>query len=212
MISYINCDPPYGIDLNEVKNQEGSRPETYQEIERDAYPEFLAKLCALLYRKAGNHCWMTFWYGPTHHQLVLTSLRAAGWEVDEIPAIWAKNQGQTLQPEKYLARAYEPFFICRKGQPALAKRGRSNVLFFPAVAATKKYHPTEKPIELSTELLSIFAFPSALILVPFLGSGVDLRAAYLSGMTGCGWDINPEYKDRFMLAVEADMAALNEQE
>lgn len=208
-ISFIQCDPPYGIDLNDVKNQEGSRPETYREIPRDKYPDFLKRLCSILYRKAAQHCWMTFWYGPTHHQLVLTSLREAGWEVDEIPALWIKPTGQTLQPNVYLGRAYEPFFICRKGKPAILKPGTRNVFDFKPVPASKKYHPTQKPLALMSAIITTFAAPRQTMLVPFLGSGVDLRAGYLNGMPCFGFDCNGEYKDAFLLSVADDLNALN---
>jgi ParB/RepB/Spo0J family partition protein len=208
MVDFIECDPPYGIELNEQKAGSDSKNTTYKEIDREAYPAFLAKLCKTLHEKANRNCWMVFWYGPTHHQLVLTSLRAAGWEVDDIPAVWVKPSGQTLSPELYLARAYEPFFICRKGQPAMMKRGRINVFSQMPVPAAKKYHPTEKPVELASELLEVFTAPSSIVLVPFLGSGVTLRAAYLSGRRGFGYDLNGEYKDRFLLAVQEDLAKL----
>jgi DNA modification methylase len=46
------------------------------------------------------------------------------------------------------------------------------------------------------------------VLVPFLGSGATLRAAYNRGLTAYGFDANAEYKDRFLLAVEEDTRAL----
>ena len=42
------------------------------------------------------------------------------------------------------------------------------------------------------------------VFVPFLGSGATLRACYDMGHRGRGFDLNGEYKPRFMLAVEHD--------
>lgn len=206
-IDLIECDPPYGIALNEQKASKESvtsNVHTYEEVERDAYPEFLKNLTSELFRVAGRDCWLVFWYGPTWHQQVLTSLRDSGWIVDEIPAIWVKKQGQTMQPEKYFARCYEPFFLCRKGNPVMVERGRSNVFDFAGVAGQKKVHPTERPVGLIEEIFSTLAAGRVNTFVPFLGSGATLRACYNLGFNGFGFDLNGEYKSKFLLAVEDD--------
>lgn len=204
-IQIIECDPPYGIDLNEQKATKGSATSnvhSYEEVERDDYADFLNRLTSELFRVAGKDCWLVFWYGQERQQQVYESLCAAGWAVDKIPAIWTKSQGQTLQPELYFARGYEPFFLCRKGKPVLVERGRLNVFHFPGVAGKSKYHPTQRPIELIKEIFTTIGAGRQNVFVPFLGSGATLLACYELGFTGFGTDLNGEYKDKFMLAVE----------
>jgi ParB/RepB/Spo0J family partition protein len=204
-IQIIECDPPYGIDLNEQKagNESAtSNVKSYNEVKRQDYPDFLKRLAAELYRVAGKDCWLVFWFGPTWQREVLEALRDAGWAVDEIPAIWTKNQGQTLQPEIYFARGYEPFFLCRKGKPVMVERGRLNVFAFPGVAGAKKYHPTQRPTALIENIFQTLGAGRQHVFVPFLGSGATLLACYSIGFQGYGFDLNGEYKDKFMLAVE----------
>lgn len=214
VVNLIEVDPPYGIALNEQKKKTdaASTVISYNEVPEAEYQAFVEILAEETYRVAGKDCWMVFWFGPTHFHIVRTALTKAGWEVDDIPAIWNKGTGQTNAPEYYLARAYEPFFICRKGRPVLNKRGRANVFDFAPVAGQKKYHPTERPITLMMEILGTFTFPNQTVLIPFLGSGVTLRACYLYGCLGYGWDLNPEYKDRFLIEVEQDTKTLNKTE
>ena len=215
LIELIECDPPYGIDLNKVKaskDSAASNVHTYNEIPDADYEVFLGKLSKELYRVASPNSWLIFWFGPSWHQQVLSALRNGGWLVDEIPAIWIKAQGQTLQPELYLARAYEPFFLARKGNPVMYKRGRLNVFNFPGDAGSTKYHPTQRPMELIEELLGVFGVYTTTVLVPFLGSGVTIRAAYKLGMQAFGWDISGEYKTRFMLELEEDAKHLGDPE
>jgi ParB/RepB/Spo0J family partition protein len=211
-VDLIEVDPPYGIDLNEQKKNGGEKTTTYQEVTREDYPQFLTTVAEETYRIASRNCWMIFWFGPTHQQLVLETLRGAGWIVDEIPCIWNKSFGQTISVEHYLARSYEPFFLCRKGAPTLVKHGRSNVFTFTPLAATKKYHPTERPVELIEELIQTFVGISGHVFSPFLGSGATLRACYNTCCTCWGYDLNPEYKDRFLLAVQEDTEKLNKEE
>ena len=208
-ISIIECDPPYGIDLNEQKAGKGSVTSTvtgYEEVPRDQYQEFLDKLTNELFRVAAKDCWLVFWYGPTWHHEVITSLRKAGWLVDEIPSIWVKPNGQTLHPELYYARCYEPFFLCRKGKPVMAERGRSNVFQF--AGAKNKYHPTQRPTDLIEEILKTLSIGMDTVFVPFLGSGATLRAVFNMGLKGFGFDLDGKYKDKYMLAVEEDTRKL----
>lgn len=205
--SFIEVDPPYGIDLNEVKRRQGKfNPDIdgYTEIEREQYPAFLERVAILTYACAAPNAWMIFWYGPTWHGTVLDALRGAGWKVDDIPGIWCKGTGQTNAPEVHLARTYEPFFICRKGQPVLRERGKANVFHYKPVPADRKYHPTERPLDLMIDLVGTFAYPGSIMLVPFLGSGVTLRAGYYHDVKGFGWDLNEDTRDRFLLRVKED--------
>lgn len=213
LIHCIECDPPYAVDLNELKDNNEQHTETYNEVKREAYPDFLHKLCGELYRVAAKHSWLIFWFGPTHFTLVKASLLEAGWAVDDIPAIWHRvgSSGQTRQPNINLGRAYEPFFVCRKGQPTLAKAGRSNVFAYEPVPSQKKFHATQRPLPLIQEILETFTFTGQNVLIPFLGSGTTLRAVYNLGLTGWGFDNDKQYKDRFMIDVEADTRALDEE-
>jgi ParB/RepB/Spo0J family partition protein len=208
-ISIIECDPPYGIDLNNQKasaDSVGSTVEGYKEVHSDVYVEFLNKLTAELFRVAGKDCWLVFWFGQSWGREVYDSLVSAGWKVDEIPSIWVKPNGQTLQPELYYARCYEPFYLCRKGRPVLAKRGRSNVFDFSGDSS--KYHPTQRPVPLIEEILGTLSVGMDTVFVPFLGSGATLRACYNGGLKGFGFDLDGKYKDKFMLAVEEDTRKL----
>ncbi len=203
----IECDPPYGIDLSAVKSSKDSVDSTvhgYKEVATDDYQVFLDKLAVNLYERAADNCWLIFWFGPTWHYEVRESLKRAGWKVDDIPAIWDKFSGQTLQPELYLARTYEPFFLCRKGNPVLAQRGQRNVFSCLPEEANLKYHPTQRPVILIKKLLEVLGLPGQTVFVPFLGSGTTLRVCYTLNMSGYGYDLNPSYKDRFLLAVDND--------
>lgn len=222
-IHLIELDTPYAIDLGEKKGGASQRArkgweagdaktiaKSYNEIKPDEYAEFMRKMALETYRVAHTHAWMICWFGPTHFTLVKEALVKAKWSVNDIPGLWVKPSGQTAAPEFNLANCYEPFFICRKGSPVLAKRGRSNVFQFDPTPPSQKYHPTERPLALMRELLETFTLPSQVCLVPCLGSGVTLRACYLEGRLGWGFDLSKEYLDRFLLAVEEDTRQLDE--
>lgn len=209
--SFAEVDPPYGIDLKRLKKGSESKTSTvqhYTEVPLEEYDDFLREAAKGAYRLLHEHSFCIWWFGPSRYDMVLRALRAASFEVNEVPAIWYKgNQGQTQSPDTNLANCYETFFVCRKGRPVLQTPGRSNVFSSPPEPARDKYHATQRPWGLMVQILQTFAAPTQRVLIPFLGSGVTLRACYTLGMTGKGWDKERGVKDRFLLKVQEDKDA-----
>lgn len=201
MIKFFEVDPPYGIELNDVKKGDSVTSE-YKEVEKANYRTWLEYLAQLLYDVAAQDAWCIFWFGPTWFTEVKNALLLAGWFVDDIPAIWIKGNGQTNTPAFYLGRAYEPFFIARKGVPSINKQGRSNVFDFAPVNPADKWHPTQRPLALIENILETFTVPGTICCSPFLGSGTTLLAAYRQKMACFGWDLNEKCRDRFLIEVE----------
>lgn len=168
------------------------------------YPAFLHKLCTLLFKVTPDEVRVIFWFGQEWYEEVKNCLLEAGFQVDLIPCVWVKPGGQTASPDTYLARCYETFFVAWKGRPPIRKRGRSNVFSFNGVAAVKKRHPTERPIELIQDILTTFGWPGIVVMIPFMGSGNTARAAYTCGMLPFGWDISEGYKNPFLAQVQID--------
>ena len=207
-LKFAEVDPPYGIDLKAVKKRAEDNPdddlEKYNEVEAEDYPEFLRKTTQAVYDILAPDAWCIWWFGMSWFTDVKINLARAGFKFDPIPGIWYKGAGQTMNPEVTLARTYEPFFICRKGTPSICQRGRGNVFHYSGLHSSKKHHPTEKPLELMMELFSTFTSPGDKIVVPFLGSGVTLRAAYVMQCGGFGWEMNSDNKDEFLVKVAED--------
>jgi ParB family chromosome partitioning protein len=184
-------DPPYGIDLKALR--QGEMRASYNEIGAEDYPGFLLSVAKEVYRVLDTNAWCIWWFGHEWQGVVYNTLCHVGFEVDKIPCAWVKNKGQTNQPDKYLARGWEPFYICRKGKPVLHKRGRLNVFIYPGVPDKQRTHDTERPFDLIHDIVSTLCLPkSGVVLVPFLGSGNTIRAALAHGMKAIGWDINGE--------------------
>ncbi len=211
-LKFAEVDPPYAIGIHEKKRegiQTADQLKEYEEIEPEDYPEFLRKLTTELYRVLAPHAHIVFWFGIQWYQEVHNALTAAGFLIDSIPAIWKKKQGQTNQPELYLARTYEPFFYGRKpgGYGNIhTKKGRSNIFEHSGVSSTLRYHPTQKPVPLLVELITVFGswLPESHsdILVPFLGSGSTILAGEQLGYKVIGWDLSAEYREKFLFAAE----------
>ncbi len=214
-IDLVEIDPPYAINLGKVKKTEygGSYSygeSGYNEIDPDEYASFMIKTFNECYRVMSADSFLICWFGPEPwFGPIIEWLRVSKLTVRAMPCLWVKGQtdenglvsglsGQTMSPMRHLANANEMFFYAKKGDPKIVKQGRTNVFSYKPVSATNKIHPTERPIELMAEILETFANPGAQILIPFLGSGVTLNAAFNCKMNAFGTDLGEEYKEAYV--------------
>jgi site-specific DNA-methyltransferase (adenine-specific) len=208
---FAEVDPPYGIKLKGQRGrvQDQHTLESYNEIPAVDYKAFLELSAKGTFEALHENAFCVWWFGPTWYATVRQALIMVGFKVAEIPGIWYKGGvGQTNSPETHLANSYEMFFVARKGKPALAKRGRSNVFEFSPVPPKQKVHPTERPIELMEEILGTFTHPGARVIVPFLGSGVTLRAIYNGNLKGFGYDLAENNRNLYLERVKRLLKSL----
>lgn len=200
----VEIDPPYAIDLVKQKRKDGESQyqlENYNEVSTDRYVGFMSDVFTNCYRVMANHSWLLCWFAPEPwFEVIYQSLRKAGFGTTRMCGVWTKGTpGQNMNPSTRLSNSYEMFFYAWKGQPALNKAGSSNVFHHSPVSANQKVHPTERPIELMSEIYETFAFPGSRILIPFLGSGNGLLAASQLGMSATGFELSKAYKDSFLV-------------
>lgn len=205
---FAEVDPPYAVEIIEgrkARNADKSSHGNYTEWPRDSYPAKYQEVAKEVFRILKDGSFAVFWFGPTWFAETRDALRAVGFSVPDIPAVWTKGPiGQTASPDTNFGSCYEPFWLARKGQAKMVVPGRGNVFDFTPVTPMKKIHATEKPLPLLQEIVKTLCFPGSSILVPFLGSGVTLRAAYSLGHTGWGYDLSEENKKRFLKRVYED--------
>jgi site-specific DNA-methyltransferase (adenine-specific) len=203
-IDICEIDPPYGIELHDIKGSmdEAGKGDEYREVDPFRYRQFVRDMAKECYRVMTDHSFLIFWFAAEPWQEVIyEELKRAGFDLRRMPGLWVKDQGQTMRPEYYLASCTEPFYYATKGRPTVQKQGRSNVFAFKPVPHGSKIHPTERPVELIQEVLSTFAHPGSRVLVPFLGSGNTILAAANNKMDCIGFDLSQKFKDSFTVRV-----------
>ena len=205
---FAEVDPPYAVEIIEgrkARNADKTSHGNYHEWPRDSYPAKYGEVATEVFRILKDGTFAVFWFGPTWFAETRDVLREVGFAVPDIPAVWSKGPvGQTASPDTTFGSCYEPFWLARKGNGKMARPGRGNVFNFTPVTPMKKIHATEKPLALLQDIISTITFPGSAILVPFLGSGVTLRAAYSLGHTGWGYDLSEENKNLFLKRVYDD--------
>lgn len=207
-VDFVEVDPPYAVDLVTRKNSRNQeKAEAYTEWSVEAYERDMQVVAAHCYRVMKKNTFGIFWYGTRHHCITYQVLIGAGFAVNPVNAIWYKGQsGQADQPDVAFSSCYEPFFLVRKGKPKFNVPGRSNVFHFAPLAPSTKRHPTQKPLALMEDILNTICRPGNRIMVPFLGSGVTLIAAYKLQMTGFGWDLGEKNRESFLNDVRKEFS------
>ena len=139
VMNFAEVDPPYGIDLKEKRKNKGEHLDKYNEVDKKDYPNFIEFVAKQVYRVLADNSFCVWWYGPTWHDQIRDILTKVGFTIDPIPAIWYKpTGGVTNNPDEFLARQYEPFFICKKGKPLIRSRGKGNVFPFMGVPPSQR--------------------------------------------------------------------------
>jgi ParB/RepB/Spo0J family partition protein len=200
----VEIDPPYGIDLLDIKRGAERMEDKYEEVEESDYSDFLTRVFSECHRVMLPSSWILTWCGWQWYPTVVSLLEKQGFNVRKSPAIWYKTKfaGQTHQPELNLASGYELLVYASKGNAIIARPGHLNVYPYPTVYTEDKAHGTERPVELMTDIIKTFSGGNQTIMSPFLGSGNTLLAVSNCSCSGFGWDLHgAEYRPTFVRRV-----------
>lgn len=204
-VQFAEIDPPFSIGIQDVKREYSSvyAVDNYNEVKPDVYKDFMGSVLSEAYRVLTKNGWVIVWFGPDPWFHVIHELmKKVGFKTRAMPCIWAKPGGQTMRPETYLASSYEMFFYGTKESGVLEKQGRRNIFDFKPVPPARKTHPTERPVELITEIISTFVNQDADVIVPFLGSGTTILSAANLLMYASGYELNEPYKRSYVVRVD----------
>jgi site-specific DNA-methyltransferase (adenine-specific) len=200
-IDFCEIDPPYAIDLKRVKK--GYDKDGYNEMKEDKYEDIIAEVLVECYRVMKPNSWLILWFAPEPwFEVMYNLLTYFKFKTHHMCGIWTKPTGQTNIPYERMGNSYEMFFYASKGSPRLNKPGRSNNFNYRPIPHQSKNHPTERPVDMIQDILDTFAKPGSNVLVPFLGSGNTLIAAYHQKMNAFGFELNEGYKNSYMVNVE----------
>lgn len=209
-VDLIEIDPPYAIDLAKLKKSADDSAVTamsYNEIKEEDYIPLMTEVAEASFKALKDDGWCLLWFAPhPWFDTLFNIFIEAGFKGSAIPIIWDKGIGQTNNPGLYLGNSYEMCFYFRKTNKAtINKKGTLNVIKKKPVPTQLKKHPTERPIEMITELLTIFLRPGEFkkVYVPFLGSGNTILACSNHGSHGWGCDLSQEYKNGYVASMES---------
>jgi len=153
----------------------------------------LIELCAKLLRPGGSLLYWTDW------KLLgtLTSVAVACGLEEKDPLVLEKPSPQPRNIKRRYVSDKEFGFWCVKPKAKWtftpAEKGYRRTLFrYDTPRGKRRVHPTQKPLQLFTDLIAIHSNPGDLVLDPCMGSGTTAVAAKNLGrrFVGCEIDLD----------------------
>lgn len=134
---------------------------------------------------------------------LVDAVQAAGWIWRGI-VVWDKRVGRPI-PGRFRPQC-EYVVFATKGAFAAPSRDHLPGVFTHTVNHARKLHLACKPVPLLLDLLAV-AFPDAVVLDPFMGSGSAGEACVATGRGYVGIELSPEYFEVSRTRLEAALAA-----
>jgi len=131
-------------------------------------------------------------------------LQAVGAKYDTC-LVWVKPDSAPRFNGQGPSRGFECAVTgwCGRGHKRWNGGGRRGIFIYSCHAGRHGGHPTEKPLPLMSDLVTLYSNPGETVLDPFMGSGTTGVACLKSGRRFIGIEQNPEYFDLACSRIEA---------
>lgn len=198
-VDHVICDPPYEQlmhDLHESvklrRTDGGSERKSlgFDGIDAIRGP-FIEAVCRI------NQGWLLAFCNVEGVWHWRSALVAADLKF-KTTCIWVKPDATPKLNGQGPALAYECITTtwCGRGHSRWNGGGKRGVFIHPTNNSDRSgLHPTEKPVNLMGELVSLFSNYGETVLDPFMGSGTTGVACVRLGRSFIGCEINPEFFD-----------------
>lgn len=198
-VDLLLTDPPYTI----------SRKTGFQQLGPNSVERFavsmdfgkwdhgvvdLAALCAQAYRVLRNGGTLIVFYDLWKITDLACAMENAGFK--QLRFIeWLKTNPVPLNSKRnYLTNSREVAVLgVKKGCPTFNSKYDNGIYEHAIPNNGKRFHPTQKPLELMRQLIEKHSHPGDLVIDPFLGSGTTALAANQLKRNFAGCDIDEEY-------------------
>lgn len=178
-------DPPYGIDYTSKNN---SNPMWNLKVKNDHITNWGQAL------KNAKAPALYVWYSFHGLEIVYKGLRDSGYEAKQT-VIWIKNH---FSLQRYLYQLqHEQCLVCAKPGSMVkgfwtGNRKQTSLWHAPTIKYNKRWHPTQKPIEVYTIPILNHTLENEVAIDLFAGSGTIFEACQSINRMALGVEICPQ--------------------
>lgn len=196
-VNLIVTDPPYGMSYESNFAETAAGKRFVRELEgdgdlQDALDLFRDVMTPLV-TKTATDCDMYVFCRWNMIQCWIDAVdKLVPFNVKNV-LVWEKGYLGMGDVDGNWPYSWEAILYAKKGRRHVGER-RTSVLSFLRTAHSAMIHPTEKPVELLQELISVSSNKGDFVVDPFSGSGSTIVAATRLGRVGLGIE-----KDEFYI-------------
>lgn len=192
-VDLLLTDPPYNVSMRSNFHTMGRKGVDFGEWDKGFdQSEWLRLACAKV-RNGGS---AIVWNDYKNIGVMKDVLESEGFTVKEL-IIWRKTNPMPRNRDRLYVTSIEVALWAVKGKGWTFNRQREtyeNAIFeYPVVNHKKRIHPTQKPIELWTDLLRIHSNEGDTVLDCFSGSGVTAQASTLLNRNYIAFELDEKY-------------------
>lgn len=189
-INHIICDPPYGIDMDNLVMEGVERIAETHTVEGNL--ELIPAFLEVAYEAIAIDGFLCMWYDLDHHEKIAKWATDIGWKVQRWPLVWCKTSTCRNSAAQYnITKSTEVCYFMRRSSNSVIKCKQSRN-YIEAGSVATAHHPFVKPFELWDYLLDTVSSPNQSILDPFAGEGSSLAAAFKKGRLPIGCEVDPK--------------------
>lgn len=202
-IDFVLTDPPYNISVKNNFKTMGRNGIDFGEWDKGFNQLSYLPLLASKVKKGG-------------HIIIFNSINNFGAIIDELTKyhfdfkntiIWAKNNPMPRNRDRRLINSTElAILLTKKGAKWTFNRTNEkynrDIFTYPVVMGKQRIHPTQKPVKLLEDLITIFSNENDTVLDCFMGSGSTGVACKHLNRNFIGIELDKEYFNKAKERIE----------
>lgn len=194
-INHIICDPPYGIDLDNLTRKDMGRFESLERVAATHTVEGNLKLLPafldVAYHAIAEDGFLCMFYDLDHHEKIKQWAEKIGWTVMRWPFHWCKTSPCLNNAAQCnITKAVEHCYFFRRSKDSIIKKKQDKNFILAGSVATNS-HPFVKPFEVWEYLIETVSTEGQTILDPFAGEGSGLASFFKKNRIPVGIEIDP---------------------
>ena len=190
-INHIVCDPPYGIDMDNLVSDSVERIEDTHKVESNL--ELLPEFLSVAFNHVAIDGFLCMWYDLDHHEKIKTWAEKIGWRVQRWPLVWCKTSAcRNSQAQYNITKATEVCYFLRRSEQSIIKK-KQPTNFVLAGSVSTPTHPFPKPSQVWDYCIDTVSLEGQIILDPFAGEGSSLAAIFNKRRIPVGIEIDPTH-------------------
>lgn len=188
-VDLIWTDLPYGADVDKMSGHSAtSQLASFNDNKLEAL-SLLEDVAKESYRVLKNDRFACFCFGFITYTDLCLELGRAGFNVNPVPFVWAKNTKSGENPTTRYCNSYEPILIAAKGSPIFMRPGQSNLVTIPVEQG--KFQAVQKPVALVQRFLLDMCTKGGVVVDFCAGTGTVGVAAHGLGMRSILFEKDP---------------------